>query len=458
MGPIIISEIHYSPTEAGNGESELLEFIEIQNPQGEDELLTNWELDGGVAFRFPNGFELHAGRSVAIVSFNPATDEAAVTLFREEFGVSDDVILLGPFNGRLNDNGETIRLLRPDEPPLDEPNFVPLLLEDQARYDSLPPWPEDANAGGSSLHRSLPVNGGLDVNSWFATLPTPGDEDAGNLRVLDVSINTDQIDPDDLPIAAQPSNWNQQRSYLKSIVVVFNRRVVATPTDIRLTNLGVNAPNDENIEVPILERQFSVDGNVLTVTFELADLDDGVLELTLHDSVTDRSGNALDGDEDGLAGGAFTLTGNSQNRFYQLEVDFNGDGGVSIFDFSTFSYWFGSRVGDAPEYVDLNGDGSVTIFDFPVFAAQFGSLVTFPTDPRRSVAGNRPQQESAFVEQRVPSADLFVIEPLPLTRRRPVVAELVFEKDDTIQIDAELDERLLDDIAHQWRQGLKQFP
>ncbi len=99
----------------------------------------------------------------------------------------------------------------------------------------------------------------------------------------------------------------------------------------------------------------------------------------LLSTITDQSGTQLDGNGDGTPGDPFRLTGSFDNRFYAIPGDFNGDFGVSIFDFSVFAYWFGLRVGISPEYVDLNFDGGVSIFDFPNFVAFFGQGVTFPS-------------------------------------------------------------------------------
>ena len=81
---------------------------------------------------------------------------------------------------------------------------------------------------------------------------------------------------------------------------------------------------------------------------------------------------------DGNGGDPFVLVGSEENGLYLLSGNWNGDTGVSIFDFPTFAYWFAKSVPNAPAYVDLNGDLGVSIFDFPIFAANFGQRVTFP--------------------------------------------------------------------------------
>jgi hypothetical protein len=50
-----------------------------------------------------------------------------------------------------------------------------------------------------------------------------------------------------------------------------------------------------------------------------------------------------------------------------------------VFDFSTFSYWFGVATPDAPSYVDFNQDGGVSVFDFTSFSSRFGTGIVYPT-------------------------------------------------------------------------------
>jgi hypothetical protein len=88
----------------------------------------------------------------------------------------------------------------------------------------------------------------------------------------------------------------------------------------------------------------------------------------------------LDGNGDGTGGDGYVLTGDRDNKIYQLEAEWNGDEGVSVFDFSTFSYWFGVEVGvaGAPSYVDVNNDNGISVFDFTGFSNNFGVGVVYP--------------------------------------------------------------------------------
>jgi hypothetical protein len=196
-------------------------------------------------------------------------------------------------------------------------------------------------------------------------------------QVIGVEINN-FADSADLPKGPQPTSWQNQNSDLRSIEIEFNDDVVASVADIRLTNLGVDAPNEPDVIVQLTAQHIFVDQNRVTLTFDVQELTDGVYQLEVLPTVTNLAGEVLDGNGDGVRGDAFILAGSSQNRFYKLAAEYNGDGGVSVFDFTTFSYWFGVAVPAAPAYVDLNGDDGISVFDFSGFSENFGIGIVYP--------------------------------------------------------------------------------
>ncbi|MFT5523833.1 MAG: hypothetical protein ACI9HK_001782 [Pirellulaceae bacterium] len=201
-------------------------------------------------------------------------------------------------------------------------------------------------------------------------------------QVLSFAVNSGVADPANLANGVQPTTWSKQRSDLQTFSVIFSKPVVATPTDFRLVNLGLNADVDPDVVVPLREDQLEVASNELTIHFDADELSEGVYQLEIGATVVDEAGNPLDGNGDGFGGDAWSITGNSENRLYRLRSDFNADTGVSVFDFSTFSYWFGQPAGPgmtAPAYADMNLDGGVSVFDFTLFADNFGKGVSFPT-------------------------------------------------------------------------------
>ena len=174
VGPVVISELMYNPPSGSNH----LEFIEIANPGALPVNLTRWQIDSGVAYAFPTNTVLPAGGALVVVSFDPnaASNSALLASFRSVYGLSGDVPLLGPYAGLLDGSGEDLRLLRPDEPPAEEPAYYPMLIEDEVGYDDEAPWPLEADGLGASLERVLPAAWGDDPAGWIAAEPsTPGD-------------------------------------------------------------------------------------------------------------------------------------------------------------------------------------------------------------------------------------------------------------------------------------------
>jgi hypothetical protein len=147
-----------------------LEFVEIFNPGPAPENLTDWKLTGAVNYTFPSETLFPAGSVLVVLPFDPllATNANTLTAFRAHYGIGPNIPLLGPYVGALANEGETLRLRRPDEPPAEEPTFVPMLLEDEVSYLPTSPWPTIAAGGGASLRRRGPNDWGNDPQSWSA--------------------------------------------------------------------------------------------------------------------------------------------------------------------------------------------------------------------------------------------------------------------------------------------------
>ena len=184
VGPAVISEMNYNPGVPSaaaldidpNLTADDLEFVEVYNPTGGAIELANWRLAAGVDFDFASGTTLAAGETLLVVSFNPTRVDNANRLaaFRAHYGLDAGVRLVGGYGGQLSDNGEIIQLQRPDDPPLDQPNLIPRLLEDEVLYDDLAPWPVTADGSGQSLQRVSFSTYGNTADNWSAGTPTPG--------------------------------------------------------------------------------------------------------------------------------------------------------------------------------------------------------------------------------------------------------------------------------------------
>jgi len=167
VGPIIISEIRYTPPAGGD------EFVELYNPTDHDVQLfdpanrsNTWQFDG-IDYWFPEDTVIPAGGVALVVTGDPQT-------YRTTHDVSPDVQVFGPFRGSLDNAGDRLQLLRPDEPPADDPEYVPYLLVDEVNYESWWYNSEDCECDDGSIYRWTSDAWGNDENSWVSAVPTPG--------------------------------------------------------------------------------------------------------------------------------------------------------------------------------------------------------------------------------------------------------------------------------------------
>ena len=192
VGPVVISELQYNPPDPSDAalaidpslESEDLEFIEIHNPTGQRVDMTEWRIRGGVDFEFDAGTFLESQSTWIIIPFNPDNVDNASRLaaFRAHYGLTEAVTILGGYGGFLSNSEDRVQLQWPDEPPMDGPDIIPRLHQDEVIYDDLFPWDTSADGDGPSLHRRAPVFYGNDSDSWVAADATPGEVDfSGNV-------------------------------------------------------------------------------------------------------------------------------------------------------------------------------------------------------------------------------------------------------------------------------------
>ncbi len=184
IGSVIISEVNFNPGDPSAAARAIypalseddLEFVEVFNSMGVPVDLTEWRLRGGVDFEFADEHLLAPGEALIVISFNPddLNNEDRLNAFRAHYNLADSVAIGGGFAGQLSDSGEEIRLLSPDEPPADEPDFTPHFRMDGILYDDLPPWPAAADGSGMSLQRQALIFAGDVATSWSANVPTPG--------------------------------------------------------------------------------------------------------------------------------------------------------------------------------------------------------------------------------------------------------------------------------------------
>ena len=207
VSSVVISEIHYLPDEHQGLETE---FVELTNVRELPVDLSGWRLRGGVDFDIPAGTVIPAGGSVVVIAGDP-DDPQVRAAFAEVYATPASLQLLGPWElgDTLDNGGESLRLLQPDDPPAGE-SSIPHVVRDLVRYDDDPPWPASADGRGNSLQRTAANAFGRFVDSWQAAPPTPGSFGPVAPLVGDINgdLRVDIADVDALAVALANSATN----------------------------------------------------------------------------------------------------------------------------------------------------------------------------------------------------------------------------------------------------------
>jgi hypothetical protein len=181
VGPVVISELMYHPPLLGTNDNLRDEFVELHNlaavavPLYDTPYPTNgWRLRGGVSFDFTSGHVIPPGGFLLVVGFNPVTDAVSLNAFRQSYGTNG--ALVGPWSGKLSNNGESLELLAPDQPQMTgaDVGYVPYVSLDRVVYSNTAPWPSLADGTGLSLQRASFTAYGNDPANWFAGAPNAG--------------------------------------------------------------------------------------------------------------------------------------------------------------------------------------------------------------------------------------------------------------------------------------------
>lgn len=178
---LVISEImaHPAPTAAHPPNNTNDEFVELWNPTDQPIALEDgvgvWRIHGTINLVFPPGIVLGPGEYLALVPFDPQSDAAERSAFEAAYGLTNgQVRLLGPFSGRLPNEGDRVALERP-EPPDGPGGSLSWIIVDEALFAPFAPWPTNTSATGRSLRRVDPAAHGNDATAWAeAHFPTPG--------------------------------------------------------------------------------------------------------------------------------------------------------------------------------------------------------------------------------------------------------------------------------------------
>jgi hypothetical protein len=178
ISPIVITEVMYHPPNLPDGDNTIDEFIEIYNrstnsiPLYDPQAPTNtWHITSGIDFALPEGITLAPGESLLIVNFDPQADLVTLQRFKQIYNIPDSLKIVGPYKGKLSNNGESIVLRKPILYESGVPDWVQV---DKVNYSDSAPYPAGADGFGLSLQRKTPDSYGNDPANWFAINPTAG--------------------------------------------------------------------------------------------------------------------------------------------------------------------------------------------------------------------------------------------------------------------------------------------
>lgn len=165
--PVVINEIHYNP----DLPYELVEFVELYNAGNKEIDLSGWYFSKGISYTFPANTILSAGAYLVISENASVRIISPITSVSAKYGTSIS-LLLGPFTGSLDNEGEEI-VLRDDNG----------MVVDQVDYKLGFPWPTvgdavpDDGTNPGSGHSIQLANPAFDNNlaaNWRSAYPTPG--------------------------------------------------------------------------------------------------------------------------------------------------------------------------------------------------------------------------------------------------------------------------------------------
>lgn len=144
---IVINEIMYNASAAD------ADYIELHNRHSSFSFdLSGLELSG-VDFTFPAGTFIPAGGYLVVVENRAA--------FAAAYG--PNISVLGPYIGNLQNNGETLRLVKRGATAAED------VVIDDLRYENILPWDPRAAGFGSSLQLTDPAQDNYRVGNWSAT-------------------------------------------------------------------------------------------------------------------------------------------------------------------------------------------------------------------------------------------------------------------------------------------------
>lgn len=213
---VVFNEVHYHPPTAEADQ----EWIEFHNPMAVNVDLSNWAMLGGVEYRFPEGTVIPGG-GFLVVAHNPAA-------LRSSTGLTN---VLGPFQGRLSNDGELLELRNNNA-----------RLMDALEYGTEDPWPVAPDDAGVTLAKRAPLRPSSLAESWTASAQMGGTPGAANFprtqevtpaTVLGFGSRWRYADPGTAPGAEWASATFDDAAWIAAPTPIFGGFAVAPDGELR---------------------------------------------------------------------------------------------------------------------------------------------------------------------------------------------------------------------------------
>ena len=157
---IVINEIMYNPaTSLGNDAD--YEYLELYNAGTSEANLTGWTIQNACTYSFEDGTTLPVN-GYLVVALNPQ-------MIMDHYAIEN---VVGPFNGALNNSGETIELHNAESEIVDE-----------VTYSDSDPWPTSPDGQGPSLELISPELDNSLAENWQASFVADGTPGIANTVV-----------------------------------------------------------------------------------------------------------------------------------------------------------------------------------------------------------------------------------------------------------------------------------
>ena len=157
---VVFNELMYNPSD---DEAETAEWIELYNQLAVDMDISEWELDGGVDYTFPDG-TIVPGRGFLLVAATP-----------DEVQAPENVEVVGPYSGMLSNGGEEIRLFNNDG-----------RLMNTIDYNDGGKWPTAPDGSGVTLAKRKELSASEDFTNWTSSGVVGGTPGEPNFDVIDL--------------------------------------------------------------------------------------------------------------------------------------------------------------------------------------------------------------------------------------------------------------------------------